>query len=101
MVNGGWFNMAPVARSAGKGVQAEHRQDQRGHDPGDGGGFRWQVRVAPLGSVPFAAQQTAIGHPPQMVLLGVAVAISWSMDGGERQVALDTQRIGFMAPTGP
>jgi general secretion pathway protein I len=67
----------------------------------DGGGFRWQVRVAPLASVPFAGQQTASGRAPQMVLLGVAVAISWSMDGGERQVALETQRIGFMAPAGP
>ncbi len=70
----------------------------------DGDGFHWRLRITPLASVPFEDAQNsaaASGSPPRLVLFAVAVAVSWSMDGGTRQVVLDTQRVGTMAPAAP
>ncbi len=54
-------------------------------DGDDGGGFRWRVSVQPLAT---------ISGPPRVALYAVSVVISWTKDGGERHLELDTQRIG-------
>lgn len=67
-----------------------------------GGGYRWRVSIAPIGSVPLAqdqlpnGQEDAAGTAPALreMLFDLAVVIYWTMDGGERQVRLDTERLG-------
>jgi general secretion pathway protein I len=66
----------------------------------DGGGFRWRVGINPLATITLAQQTDALGdagRPPRVALYAVSVVISWTKDGGERHVELDTQRIGLAA----
>jgi general secretion pathway protein I len=63
----------------------------------DGGGFRWRVSIRPLATITLAQQSGALGNggrPPRIALYAVSVVISWTKDGGERHMELDTQRIG-------
>lgn len=55
----------------------------------DGGGFRWRVRTAAVQAGP----PTAAGLAP--ALFSVSVAVSWTVDGRERAVQLDTMRVGL------
>ena len=67
----------------------------------DGGGYSWQVRVAPLATAGRAREGIDPMRPGRAVLLGVVVRISWRMDGGEREVALATQRVTAAPPEPP
>ncbi len=67
----------------------------------DGGGFSWQVRVVPLATGGRAREGVDPMRPGRAVLLGVTVRISWHMDGGERQVALATERVEMAPPDQP
>ena len=67
----------------------------------DGGGYAWQVRVAPLATAARAREGIDPMRPGRAVLLGVVVRISWRMDGGEREVALATQRVTMAPPEPP
>jgi general secretion pathway protein I len=67
----------------------------------DGGGFSWQVRVARLATAGRAREGIDPERPGRAVLLGVTVRISWRMDGGEREVALATERVGLALPDPP
>lgn len=67
--------------------------DQEGDD---GGGFRWRLRVAPA-----ATTERSERNEPRPVLYDVAMTIEWRMDGGVRQVALSTQRLGSAPPEPP
>ncbi len=58
----------------------------------DGGGFQWRVLVLPLAAVRGQAGAGSIA-----ILYGVTVTVGWSKDGGHRDVALSTQRLGFGA----
>ena len=67
----------------------------------DGGGYSWRVRVAPLATAGRAREGIDPMRPGRAVLLGVTVRISWRMDGGEREVALATQRVTVAPPDPP
>jgi general secretion pathway protein I len=70
----------------------------------DGGGFRWRLRVRQLAMTSISEQAGAIGNggnAPIIALYGIAMVISWKMDGGERQVTLETQRISVVPPSVP
>ena len=67
----------------------------------DGGGFAWQGRVVPLATGGRAREGVDPMRPGRAVLLGVTVRISWHMDGGERQVALATERVEMAPPDQP
>jgi general secretion pathway protein I len=57
----------------------------------DGGGYRWRVRVAPVGTEPVVAQ----GQPAAArTLYSVQVAISWGTGRHTRSVSLETRRLG-------
>lgn len=84
------------SRLAGLGTPAPGEQ---GGD--DGGGFSWQVRVASLATAARAREGIDPMRPGRAVLLGVTVRISWRMDGGEREVALATERVGMAPPDPP
>jgi general secretion pathway protein I len=56
-----------------------------GHYTGDDGdGYRWALDIRALGSAPAA----------HTALFAVAVAISWTKDGGTHSVNLATERLG-------
>lgn len=55
----------------------------------DGGSYRWRLSVAPVAA-------SAGRHGP--ALLGLRVAVSWTMDGGTRQVVLQTERLADGTP---
>ena len=72
--------------------------DQQGDD---GSGFHWKVQVRPAGSVamPAGLDPSANGpvtrgqKPPRAVLYAVTVSIGWTLDGGHREVRLDSERL--------
>lgn len=67
-----------------------------GQEGDDGGGFRWRTRVVRLA---VAAPPRDAGRPSPdrgegVALYAVSVAVSWRMDGGLREVVLDSRRVG-------
>ena len=70
--------------------------DQQGDE---GGGFHWHTRVTTRATAPLAALGGA--QAPHVALHVIEVVISWQTDGGNRQVALRTERTGFAAPAAP
>jgi general secretion pathway protein I len=68
---------------------------------GDGGGFTWQVNVAPIATAGRPREGVDPPRPGRATLLAVTVRISWRMDGGERQVVLATERLGLAPPEPP
>ena len=66
----------------------------------DGGGFLWQttVQAGPAVVVPRPATRLGQQDVDRTVLYAVTVVLSWQMDGGVRQVALSTQRLGLAPP---
>jgi general secretion pathway protein I len=67
----------------------------------DGGGFRWQHRVAGIATSASAVDTARAEQPagPAITLYAVSVVITWVEDRRERGVALATQRLG-LGPTG-
>jgi general secretion pathway protein I len=61
------------------------------HSGDDGGGFRWQLRVAPVAS---ALVEPGAAASIPVVLYGVSVAISWNDGSTRRDVRLDTEQVG-------
>jgi general secretion pathway protein I len=63
----------------------------------DGGGFRWQLRVAPVASALVRSVDPvdpgAAGSIP-VVLYGVTVVVSWGDGSTRRDVRLDTEQVG-------
>jgi len=81
------------SRLAAAGVGSLAGREQSGDD---GHGFHWTVRVAPLGTVPLPrgpASNTRMSEP-QATLYGITVIESWQDNGRERQVRLDSARLG-------
>ena len=60
--------------------------DQSGDD---GGGFRWRSHV------------TQVGASGGAVLYDLAIAVSWTADGGEREVTLHGRRVAATPPEPP
>ena len=48
----------------------------------DGGGYRWRTRV------------TSLEQAGRFALFGLDVVVLWDRDGGERQVVLQSRRVG-------
>ncbi|MBW4025166.1 MAG: prepilin-type N-terminal cleavage/methylation domain-containing protein [Proteobacteria bacterium] len=71
----------------------------------DGDGFRWRLRIRPLATITLASQADALAAagtpPPRVALYSVSVVITWTKDGGMRQVQLKTERIGTAPPARP
>ena len=68
----------------------------------DGGGYRWRHRVAVLttdASALGTLRQSQAAGPP-ITLYAVSVAIAWTADGHERDVTLETERLGLDARSG-
>jgi general secretion pathway protein I len=87
-------HLAAVGRS-GPLIAADQQGD-------DGGGFHWDVRVAPRSTATPAVGGAPAGEVgPRVILYGVRVTISWRSDGGERRVQLDSDRVGLAAPPPP
>lgn len=61
----------------------------------DGGGFRWRVRTVAL----EAGNPSATALAP--ALFSVSVAVSWTVDGRDRTVQLETRRVGTAPPPPP
>ena len=72
--------------------------EQRGDD---GGGFNWQVNVAPIATAGRPREGIDPPRPGRAMLLAVTVRVSWRMDGGERAVMLATERLGPAPPEPP
>jgi general secretion pathway protein I len=62
----------------------------------DGQGFTWRVIVRPLATTALqnANALASSTTPARVSLFAVSVVIAWTKDGGQRQVALATERIG-------
>jgi general secretion pathway protein I len=69
----------------------------------DGGGFAWRVAVHPLATTTLqnGGSLTSSASSARVSLYAVSVVISWTKDGGVRQVELDTERIGPAPPARP
>ncbi len=97
-VSGHYQEALSRARSRLASLAAPAPGEQQGDD---GGGFSWQIRVTPLATAGRAREGIDPARPGQAVLLGVTVRISWRMDGGEREVALATERVEMAPPDPP
>ena len=91
-----------LARShlADAAVSALAGRDESGED---GRGFRWQVRVVPVGTATLARsadEDPAQAPQAQATLYAISVVESWQGGGGERQVRLDTTRLAAGAARG-
>jgi general secretion pathway protein I len=85
-----------LARShlAAAGVAMLADREQSGDD---GHGFHWTLRIRPLGAVslPRGPDSDRSQKPqPQATLFGISVIETWQGDGSERQVRLDSARLG-------
>jgi general secretion pathway protein I len=69
----------------------------------DGSGYHWRIKIAPLATSKMPSGDPDVNQPapPQPIILyGVTVAISWKEDGRQREVKLQTQRLGVGASNG-
>ena len=98
----GYGDALSRARSRIAAIVAPQPLDIQGDD---GGGYRFHLRVTSAGVVTpahDAALGQALGQATTRVgLYDVSVVVSWHGDGGERQVALATQRLGLVPPAPP
>lgn len=63
----------------------------------DGHGFTWRLQIAPVGSVTLARNadlEPADAPAMRATLYSVSVTVLWTADGGQRQVRLDSARVG-------
>jgi general secretion pathway protein I len=69
----------------------------------DGRGFHWALRIKPVGTITLprgADEDASQGPQAQATLYSVSITESWHGDGGERQVRLDSARLGAGAAKG-
>lgn len=62
----------------------------------DGGDYRWRIRIVPLATVGDSSKASAFAPVlfRKPVLYSIEVGISWTDAGHQREVLLQTQRIG-------
>ena len=65
----------------------------------DGGGFRWRTRVTQF-AVTAAPQADGV-QTPRVALYDVSVGVSWRMDGGTREVVLESRRLALARSAAP
>jgi general secretion pathway protein I len=98
--SGGLFAVDTAARAEEAVQRAQSHLAAVGHDAalvegeltGDGGGYRWALRVWPLTSRQSLAQDGV--SSATATLFNVEVAISWPGHQGDRSVVLRTLRLG-------
>jgi len=69
----------------------------------DGRGFHFTVQIKPAATATLARgpnDDPSQATPPQITLYSVTVTESWQGDGGERQIRLDSARLGDGAAKG-
>lgn len=82
------------SRMAAASVGSLAGKEQSGDD---GHGFHWMVRISPLGTVTLPqgpAKNTAQMAQSQAILYGITVIETWQGNGRQRQVRLDSARLG-------
>jgi general secretion pathway protein I len=68
----------------------------------DGDGYRWRTRIVRVSSAPVARGDAAVGaRGPRAALYDVTVVIAWNDGGTERQMGLETRRVGSGPPLSP
>jgi len=80
-----------LAAVAGSALAARDQQGDDGH------GFTWKLHIVPVGTVtlPRNADIDPGDTPPQQATLyALSVTVLWKSGGGERQVRLDSARVG-------
>jgi general secretion pathway protein I len=63
----------------------------------DGGSFRWRLHVTPIATAivrPTGVFSPSAATSRAVVLYAVTVWVGWNDGGSERQVRLDTERVG-------
>ena len=98
----GYGDALSRARSRIAAIVAPQPLDTRGDD---GGGYRFHLRITQAGTV-TPARDDGLGQATgqgvtRIGLYDVAVTLSWTGDGGERQLVLATQRLGLVPPAPP
>ncbi len=64
-----------------------------------GNGYRWDVRIAPIGPAPPRPSDPGTGiAPPPLALYSVEVTESWRDGDGTRRIRLAGRRIGVAPP---
>jgi general secretion pathway protein I len=70
----------------------------------DGGGYRWHIRVTPVATASAPAEEgLQIGRAARggTALFAVSVEISWKDGAAQREVRLESQRLGQAPTTAP
>ncbi len=98
----GYGDALSRARSRIAAIVAPQPLDTQGDD---GGGYRFRLRITQAGTV-TPAHDDSLGlaggqSATRIGLYDISVTISWHGDGGDRQVALATQRLGLVPPAAP
>ncbi len=98
----GYGDALSRARSRIAAIVAPQPLDTSGDD---GGGYRFHLRITQAGTV-TPAHDDSLGQAggqsaTRIGLYDISVTLSWRGDGGERQVALATQRLGLVPPAAP
>jgi len=77
-----------AALDAGVATQGQHEGD-------DGSGFHWVVKVRTQAGVvmPRADDAAPTAAASRATLFAISVVVSWTSDGGDRQVRLDGARL--------
>ena len=98
----GYDDALSRARSRIAAIVSPQPLDTQGDD---GGGYHFHLRIVSQGVVTPGREQDvptgAQGTPNRVGLYGISVVVSWKADGGTRQVELDTQGLGEVAPAPP
>ena len=61
-------------------------------DGDDGGGFRWRTRVVQV-AAGAAPPPRGSARGTRIMLYSISVGVSWRMDGGIREVVLESKRL--------
>ncbi len=87
---------ARVAVASGSVVAQSEQQGDDGH------GFHWMVQIRPTASVTLPRGDDAQPGAPatKATLFAIGITVSWTGDGGRRQVHLDGAKLASRAPAG-
>lgn len=87
---------ARAAVASGSVVAQSEQQGDDGH------GFHWAVQIRPAASVALPRPDDAQPEAPasKATLFAIGITVSWTGDGGHRQVHLDGAKLVARAPAG-
>jgi general secretion pathway protein I len=61
----------------------------------DGGGYRWRIKIAPVAIAAQAENSLPIiPGAPRLTLYSIEAAVSWTVNGRQREVVLHSQGLG-------